>query len=145
MLKLSQDHRGHFIVSKINSKGQRPIRVIFPPHAKHLATQALERAILFLAEVNRNPTTSVLTSIIIGRQVTPYRTSPASRPKRAKRKRVPRGTSRAKRDDLSSAPQGQITGPIIPIMSPVLDPLGSEGTGGGGGARPPAARRRDRS
>jgi hypothetical protein len=82
MLKLTKDHRGFFILSKINNAGQRPIRVIFPPHAERLATQAFDRTTLFLAEVNKDPTHPQLAKVMIGLQVTAHRTSPARGPKR---------------------------------------------------------------
>jgi hypothetical protein len=94
MLNLVINPRGYFILSKINAKGQRPIRIIFPPHAKYLALAALERTVLYLKYVNRNPTTSALIQMMTGHQI------PERRPthmREGNTRKVPRGTRRKKR------------------------------------------------
>ena len=68
-LKLSQDRHGFWILSHINSKGQRAIRVTFPPHAKRQASVSFDNALLFVSQINRDPTHDQLAKVMSGRQI----------------------------------------------------------------------------
>ena len=127
-LRLSQDHRGWFILRYDAGNSNHTAQCAFPPHAAHLASQAFYRSGLFLREIKSKPSPAELAQMMIGHQVKTSEPSRAPRAqltqaqrdrardnrrralaktmaKMAAEGRVPRGTMRAKRDDTSSAPQ----------------------------------------